>query len=94
VVVFAATLSATLPSPDPLAPAVTVIQAALLTAVQVQPVGAVTETLLVPPAAVLDALVADSANVHVTPLCVTVTVCPATVIVPVRDVPAGLAATL
>ena len=38
VVVFIATVMSTLPSPEPLAPAVIVIQAAPLTAVQEQPV--------------------------------------------------------
>jgi hypothetical protein len=43
--------------PLPLAPAVTVIQLALLVAVHVQPVGAVTVTLPVVPPASADALV-------------------------------------
>ena len=55
--VFAATLKLTLPLPDPLAPAVTVIHAALLEAVQPQPASAVTATVPVPPAAGTDSLV-------------------------------------
>jgi hypothetical protein len=57
VFVFAATEYPTVPLPLPLLPEVIVIQAALLAAVQVQPVGAVTVTLPVPPLACTDALV-------------------------------------
>jgi hypothetical protein len=46
---LAPTLKLTVPFPLPDAPAVTVIQAALLTAVHAQPVPAVTVVLLVPP---------------------------------------------
>jgi len=46
--------------PLPLAPAVIVIQAAPLVAVQLQPVSAVTFTVPVPPAAAMDALAADT----------------------------------
>jgi hypothetical protein len=52
VTVFAATLNPTLPGPDPDAPLVSVIQAALLLAVHAQPAPAVTVLLPVPPAAV------------------------------------------
>jgi len=51
--VFAATLNPTVPLPDPVAPLVTVIHAALLAAVHEQPVATVTLLLPVP---------ADSAN--------------------------------
>jgi hypothetical protein len=44
-------LSVTVPPPEPLAPAVTVIHPTLLVDVQVQPIGAVTVTLPLPPAA-------------------------------------------
>lgn len=46
--VFAATLNAVVPLPDPVAPLVTVIQAALLDAVHEQPVATVTLLLPVP----------------------------------------------
>jgi hypothetical protein len=48
---FAATLRLIVPEPAPLAPAVIVIQAALLLAVQSQPAAAVNVTAAVPPAA-------------------------------------------
>ena len=48
---FAAALKLTVPLPEPLAPAVTVSQLALLVAVHVQPVPAVTFVLPVPPPA-------------------------------------------
>jgi hypothetical protein len=71
--VFAATLYATEPMPVPLAPLVTVIQDALLTAVQAQLVPVVTDT---PPAVVpvegTEALVADNVYVQLSAACVTV----------------------
>ena len=54
--VFAATLTVVVPLPDPLAPAVTVIQASLLTAVHEQPAAAVVVIVAVPP---LDVIVLD-----------------------------------
>ena len=82
--------------PLPLAPAVTVSQlVALLTAVQLQPVPAVTVT--VPVVAPDDARVDEVGaivNVHGAPACVTVKVWPPIVIVPVRDVVPVFAATL
>jgi hypothetical protein len=51
VAVFAATLNATDPLPDPLEPAVTVIQLALLVAVHPHPAVAATLALPVPPPA-------------------------------------------
>jgi len=81
--------------PLPLAPALIVIQASLLAAVQLQPVPAVTVTV---PVVATDDVRFDEVgaivNVHGAPACVTVKVCPATVIVPVRDVVPVLAATL
>jgi len=83
-----------LPLPD--APAVTVNQlVALLTAVQLQPVPAVTVT--VPVVATDDVRFDDvgaMVNVQGTPACVTVKVCPPIVIVPVRELVLVLAATL
>ena len=55
--VFAATVNATDPLPLPLAPDVTVIQPALLLAVQAQLVPADTAVLPDPPAAAIEALV-------------------------------------
>ena len=68
---------------------------ALLTAVQLQPVPAVTVT--VPVVAVDDVRLDDvgaMVNVQGTPACVTVKVCPPIVIVPVREVVLVFAATL
>ena len=79
--------------PLPLLPLVTVIQRTLLVAVQLQPVPAVTLTLAAPPLAGLEALVGETVKLHGAALCVTVTVCPATVSVLLRDVVAVLAAT-
>ena len=82
--------------PLPEAPAVTVNQlVALLTAVQLQPVPAVTVT--VPVVAAADVRlddVGEMVNVHGAPACVTVKVCPPMVIVPVRDTVLVFAATL
>jgi len=83
--------------PEPLAPEVTVIHAAaLLTAVHAHPLALVTVIEPVVPAAGADRLAGEIAYVHVAAAaaCVTVTVWPATVNVPVREVVAVLAATL
>ena len=84
-----------MPLPLPLAPAVTVIQAALLDRGPAAAVPAVTVTV---PVAAADVARFDEAgeivNVHGAPACVTVKVCPAIVIVPVREVVPVLAATL
>jgi hypothetical protein len=83
------------PLPLPEAPAVTVNQlVALLTAVQLQPVPAVTVTVPVVAADVGFDDVGEIVNVHGTPACVTVNVCPPIVIVPVRELVVVLAATL
>ena len=81
------------PLPLPLAPAPIVIHAALLPAVQPQPVAAVTLTEPVPPAAEMLADGVAIAGAQVAPACVTVNVWPATVNVPVRDVVSAFAAT-
>lgn len=94
-VVFAATLYATVPFPVPVAPTPTVIQATLLVAVQLHPVGAVTVTA---PLTAIDDINVDEtgemAETQDAPVCVTVKLCPAIVNVPVRPVVAVLAATL
>ena len=92
--VFAATLKPTVPLPDPVAPLVTVIHAALLAAVHAQPVGIVTSLLPVPPAAVKDWLVGEIDAVQLAAACVTVNVAPAIVSVPVRIDATVFAATL
>jgi hypothetical protein len=79
--------------PEPLLPAVIVIQPALLLAVQAQPPGAVTLTEPPPPLEEHDAVVADSVYVQGTPASVTVTVWPAMVTVPVSALELVLAAT-
>ena len=85
----------TLPSPLPLLPLVMVIQLLVSVAVQAQPVAAVTLMLAAPPLVGLEALVGATAKVHgATALWDTVTVCPATVSVPLREVVAVLAATV
>ena len=83
-----------MPSSVPLLPPVTVIQPVLLlTAVQVHPAVVVTLAVCVPPAATTFCEVGESVNPHA-PACVTVTVCPAIVSVPVRGVVEVLAVTL
>jgi hypothetical protein len=81
-----------LPLPD--APAVTVIHAALLTAVQLHPVPAVTVTVPVAAADVRFEEVGEMVLPHGAPGCVTVKVCPPIVNVPVREVADVFAATL
>ena len=82
-----------MPLPD--APTVTVSQlVALLTAVQLQPVPAVTVTVPVVAAEVGFNEVGEIVNVQGTPACVTVKVWPPIVIVPLRDVVPVLAETL
>jgi hypothetical protein len=73
----------TVPLPVPLPPELIAIHVALLVAVQPHPVPAVTPTLAAPPADVALGFVGDTPNAQAA-ACVTVTVCPATVIVPVR----------
>jgi len=73
----------TVPLPLPLAPPVICIHPTLLTAVQLQPAGAVTLTLPDPPFGPKEPDVADSEDVQETPDSVTVNVCPAIVSVPV-----------
>ena len=92
--VFAATSNVTEPLPDPLAPPVTVIHAALLVAVHGQPVATVTLLLPVPAAAVNDRLVGEIDAVQLAAACVTVNVAPAIVRVPVRLEATVLGATL
>ena len=92
--VFAATLSETVPLPLPDAPAVTVIHASLLTAVQAQADVAVTVTLTLPPPEVADWLAGEMLKEHAAAACVTAKDWPPAVIVALRLEPAVLAATL
>jgi hypothetical protein len=82
--VLAVAVTVTVPLPEPLPPLVIVSHVALLVAVHEHPVATVTVTVPLPPAARMFAP-ADSATVHATPNCVTVTVCPPTVTVAPRD---------
>ena len=80
--------------PLPVAPAVMVIHVALLVAVQLHPVDA--KTVIVPavPAAPALTNVGETVDTHDPPACVTVTVLPPIVSVPVRDVVPVFAATV
>ena|SRR5438105_3399985 len=92
--VFAATEYVTAPFPAPVLPPVIVSHDALLEALHAHvPADAVTLTLPLDAPEAGDRLVGDSVNVHATPACVTVNVCPAMVSVPVRDVALVFAAT-
>ena len=82
---MAVAVTDTVPLPEPLAPLVIVSHVALFVAVHVQPVAAVTATEPLPPAATMFCVAGDRATVHETPDCVTVTVCPATVTVALRE---------
>jgi hypothetical protein len=93
-VVLGATVKLAEPLPEPDAPAVTVIQVTLLTAVQAQPVVVVTVVDALPPAAGTDWLEGEIANEHGAAAWVTVNVWLAIVIVPVRGLVAVLAAAL
>lgn len=86
---FAAKCSDTLPLPEPESSPHNVIQSAPEDAAQLQPVGAVTdmEPLLEP--LPTDRFEALRLKEHVTGACVTVTVCPAMVTVPVRCMAVG-----
>ena len=90
---LAATIRFTVPLPDPEAPDVTTIHETGLVAVQLQPVPAVTATEADSPAAtafLLPGLI-EYVQGGVVPPCVTVNVCPAMVMVPLRLVVAALA---
>lgn len=68
-----------------MAPLVIVSHAVLLVAAHPHPVVVVTETLAAPPLLPGVALVGDTVKLQEAAACVIVTVCPATVSVPVRD---------
>jgi hypothetical protein len=94
VAVLAATAYDTEPLPAPDAPAVIVIHASLLAAVQPHPIAAVTVTVPAAPAATALAEAGAIAGVQGTPACVTVNVFQPTVSSPVRSVVVVFAATL
>ena len=77
----------------PVLPAVTVSQAALSTALHEQPVAAVTVSEAVLAVDASDNAVVESVYVHGAPACVTVTVWPATVTLPVRGAVPAFAVT-
>jgi hypothetical protein len=92
---FMATLNVTVPPPDPLAPPVTTIQLTLLDALHAQPPAVVTVNEPVPPADGIDCDAGAIEYAHgCAASCMTVKVCPPTLIVPVRWVVPALAATL
>jgi hypothetical protein len=84
--VCAAAVKFTDPFPEPLAPEVTVSQVALLVAVQEQPLPADTLTEPLPPAAATFCPDDDKEYEQPVPCC-TANVCPAAVMVPLRDGP-------
>jgi len=88
--VFGVAERVTDPLPDPGPPA-TVSHAAVLVALQAQPTGAVIVTRVGSPLAVIFTVEGDAAYPHAA-ACVTVTVCPPTLIVALREVSAELAA--
>src|SRR5205814_1170960 len=94
VALLAATLNVTVPLSVPLGVPVTVTQLTPLVAVQLHPAPVVTVKDPVPPDDGSDCEIGESAYVHGAAACVTVNVCPPTVIVPVRALVALLAATL
>ena len=73
-----------MPLPKPLAPPVIVNQLVLLVAVHPQPACALTDSSLVPPPAVADTATGFTVKLHAAPGWLNVTVCPATVTVPLR----------
>ena len=89
-----ATVKLTEPVPEPVAPAVTVIQVTPLTAVQEQPVVVVTVVDSSAPAAGTDWLDGEIEYEHPAGSCVTVNACPAIVNVPLRCDELVLAAAL
>jgi hypothetical protein len=91
---LAATVYCTVPFPSPVPFDVTVTHGTLLDDAQVQPAGAITET---DPELAADVSTTDvglSEMVHAMPACVTVSVAPEIVMVPVLGVASGLAATV
>jgi hypothetical protein len=82
--VLAVAVTVTVPLPEPVPPLAIDSHDEFSDAVHVQPVATVTDTVPLPPAATMFDP-ADSATVHATPNCVTVTVWLPTVTVALRD---------
>ena len=87
------TANVTAPMPDPLAPLVTEIQVASVVDDQPHWVPATTLTVLVPAMGSTVKLVGVTLYEQLPAACVTDTVCPATVSVPVRGAPVGFCPT-
>ena len=81
--VLAVAATVTVPGPEPLAPAVTLSQELLVVAFQPQPAGAVTEMSVLSPAVANAFDVGEIVSLQEMPACVTVTLTPAIVSVPV-----------
>jgi hypothetical protein len=90
---FAATLKLNDPSPD-MPPLVIVIHATVLAGVHAQELPVVTAMLLLSPVDSAETLVGDTLYVQLSAACVTVTVWPPTVMVPVRALAVPFAATV
>ena len=82
--VLVAALKVTVPLPEPVAPPLILSHEALLEAVHAHPLATVTAVVDDPPADVSVREVGDTPKVQAEPVCVTVTVWPATVRVPIR----------
>src|SRR6185312_13244974 len=82
----------TVPFPEPAAPAVMESHVSLLVAVHVHPIGALTATSLLPPAAAKAVPPGEIVSLQGTPSCVALNVLPAIVTLPLRGVMPGFAA--
>jgi hypothetical protein len=85
--VLDATVRTTTPPPEPEAPDLTVTHGTLLTAVQEQPTGALTDTLILPPTSLGEANVGPIEYEQLNPDWLILNVCPPTVMVPARAPP-------
>ena len=90
---FASTANVTAPMPDPLAPLVTEIHVACVVDDQPHWVPATMLTVLMPATGLTVKLVGVTLYEQLPAACVTDTVCPATVSVPVRGAPVGFCPT-
>ena len=94
VVLLAATLKLTVPLPVPEAPLFMGMKPSLLTADQAQPACVVTLTVPLPPAETKFCEVGEMEKLQVEPACVTVWTNPPIMMLPIRVLEDGLAATL
>ena len=81
---LAAMVTLTVPLPVPFALPLVLIQLTSLVAVHAHPIDVFTANDPLPPAAAMDWDAGESVYAHDAPACVTVNVCPPTVIVPLR----------